>query len=597
MKAIMVMYDTLTRDFLQPYGYDWVKTPNFKRLAQRAVTFDTCYAGSMPCMPARRELHTGRYNFLHRSWGPLEPFDDSMPQILRENGIYSHLVSDHQHYWEDGGATYHTRYESWECSRGQEGDPWKARIGTRRAETVFTKTSPSEPLGMRLETHDAMNRAHIGTDHRKMPQDVTFSAGLDFIDANHAVDDWFLQIETFDPHEPFFTQQAFRDLYPDDYRGPDCDWPPYDVVLQGDDTVKHVRNLYASLITMCDSYLGRVLDKMDEYDLWNDTMLIVNTDHGFLLGEHGWWGKTIMPMYNEIVHTPLFIYDPRSMAQGERRKSLVQTIDLPATLLEYFGLPLPEDMEGRSLRPVIERDEAIREYGMYGMHASYVCITDGRYTYLRAPIAMDNQPCFEYTLMPAHMRDLFGVGELMGAELHKPFPFTKGCPVLQIPVDHFECNGAIYGSKLFDVQADPGQLHELDDPANEARLARALVCCMKENCAPVEQFERLGLSQNEGDISEESVLADRKALEQARKPVVLQDVSWEVGAQNCFWTLLNMTAPDRRPFVREGFERWMRGKSANAVSAQDVQAFMHEVVDEGQWDMMDYFMRLVGRDH
>ena len=99
MKAIMVTYDSLNRRFLSPYGCDWVQTPNFERLAEKCAVFDTCYVGSMPCMPARRELHTGRYNFLHRSWGPMEPYDDSMPQLLKENGIHSHLTSDHGHYW------------------------------------------------------------------------------------------------------------------------------------------------------------------------------------------------------------------------------------------------------------------------------------------------------------------------------------------------------------------------------------------------------------------------------------------------------------------------------------------------------------------
>ena len=92
------------------YGCDWMKTPNFERLAKRSVVFDTAYVGSMPCMPARRELHTGRLNFLHRGWGPIEPFDDSVPEILKKNGIYTHLSTDHYHYWEDGGATYHERY-------------------------------------------------------------------------------------------------------------------------------------------------------------------------------------------------------------------------------------------------------------------------------------------------------------------------------------------------------------------------------------------------------------------------------------------------------------------------------------------------------
>ncbi|MEU3958158.1 sulfatase-like hydrolase/transferase, partial [Streptomyces achromogenes] len=106
MKAVMVMFDSLNRHMLPPYGGpEWVHAPNFARLAARTVTYDTCYAGSMPCMPARRELHTGRHNFLHRGWGPLEPFDDSMPELLKQNGVHTHLVSDHQHYWEDGGAT------------------------------------------------------------------------------------------------------------------------------------------------------------------------------------------------------------------------------------------------------------------------------------------------------------------------------------------------------------------------------------------------------------------------------------------------------------------------------------------------------------
>ena len=121
MKAIMVMYDSLRRDLLESYGCDWTITPNFKRLAERSVQFENCYVGSMPCMPARRELQTGRLNFFHRSWGPMEPFDDSMPELLKKAGIYTHLISDHQHYWEDGSATYHNRYSSWKFPGDRKG--------------------------------------------------------------------------------------------------------------------------------------------------------------------------------------------------------------------------------------------------------------------------------------------------------------------------------------------------------------------------------------------------------------------------------------------------------------------------------------------
>ena len=83
----MVMYDSLCRRYLPNYGCDFTSMPNFERLSEKTVTFDNCYVGSMPCMPARREIHTGRYNFLHRSWGPIEPYDDSMPEILKQNGV------------------------------------------------------------------------------------------------------------------------------------------------------------------------------------------------------------------------------------------------------------------------------------------------------------------------------------------------------------------------------------------------------------------------------------------------------------------------------------------------------------------------------
>ena len=113
MRAIMLMFDTLSKDFLSNYGNDWIQTPNFDRLREKRLLSIILW-GSMPCMPARRELHTGRYNFMHRMWGQLEPFDHSIFDVLQQNGIYCHLVTDHSHYFEDGGATYHNRYSTWE---------------------------------------------------------------------------------------------------------------------------------------------------------------------------------------------------------------------------------------------------------------------------------------------------------------------------------------------------------------------------------------------------------------------------------------------------------------------------------------------------
>ena len=128
MKTVFVLFDSLNRHMLGPYGGKRIPTPNFDRLAKRCVTFDRHYVGSLPCIPARRDMLTGRLSFLHRSWGPMEPFDNAFPELLYGAGVYSHLITDHYHYWEDGGATYHNRYDSYEFVRGQEGDPWKAMV-------------------------------------------------------------------------------------------------------------------------------------------------------------------------------------------------------------------------------------------------------------------------------------------------------------------------------------------------------------------------------------------------------------------------------------------------------------------------------------
>ena len=89
---------------------------------------------------------------------------------------------------------------------------------------------------------------------------------------------------------------------------------------------------------------------------------------GNILSEHGWWGKVMMPYFNEIAHIPLFIWDPRTGVRGERRQALVQTIDLAPTILEYFGQEIPENMQGHSLCGTILRDDKIREYALFGQH-------------------------------------------------------------------------------------------------------------------------------------------------------------------------------------------------------------------------------------
>jgi arylsulfatase A-like enzyme len=492
------MFDSLNRHMLSAYGSNRVKTPNFSRFAERSVTFDNFYVGSMPCMPARRELHTGRLNFLHCAWGPIEPWDDSMPEILKNNGVYSHLITDHYHYFEDGGLTYHPRYSTWEFIRGQAGDPWKAEV----------KDPNDINIGINRRNYltrpDTINRKYI-KKREQFPQDRCFSAGLEFIEANCNEDNWFLQIECFDPHEPFFAPKEFIDMYPDEYDGPFFDWPDYRKVDETPEQVEHLQNQYAALVSFCDYSLGRVLDIMDEKNMWEDTMLIVNADHGFLLGEHGYWAKKVMPWYNELSHIPFFVWDPRCRVTGERRQALAQTIDIAPTILEFFGLEIPEDMQGKSLKDTIMSDKKVHDAVIFGIHGGHINVTDGRYVYMRAPAAPENNPLYNYTHFVTRMAKRYDLDQLSDPRvcLAEPFSFTKGCKPLKLP-----CSGKLEvqrggrgilidpceeGNLLYDLKNDPKQLTPIKDPDTEEMMITHMVRLMKNTDSPVEQYERMGL--------------------------------------------------------------------------------------------------------
>jgi len=505
MKTIFVLFDSLVRSALECYGGVHVATPQFQRFSNQAITFDNHYVGSLPCMPARRDLHTGRLNFLHRSWGALEPFDQSFSEILRANGAYTHLISDHYHYWEDGGSTYHNRYSSWEFIRGQEWDKWKAMVQAPldRFQKMY------HPLQQPENINDGRLQAMVNREYIKEESEFccprSFAAAFDFLDVNRNADNWILHLECFDPHEPFFAPERFRKLYPSGYTGPILDWPRYKRNEETSIEAKELQANYAALLSMCDEYFGRLLDYLDAHDMWKDTTVILTTDHGFLLGEHDWWGKNRMPFFNEIAHIPLMISHPDYRNQvGQRRQALTQTTDLMPTLLDLYGITPPTTVEGKSLLPLLDADREIRSAAIYGMFGAGTNITDGRYTYFRYPEDMTKQDLFEYTLMPMHLKSMFSVADLAQAQLAHGFDFTQGVPLLKVPARR-NAKGQPVGhtgqgsgyedttTVLFDLQNDPSQLKPFRDEVIEERLMTSMHELMKKNDAPPEAFLRLGM--------------------------------------------------------------------------------------------------------
>lgn len=506
MRAIFVLFDSLNRLALGTYG-GTLATPNFDRFARRAVTFDTHYVGSLPCMPARRDIHTGRLNFLHRSWGPLEPFDNSFAEILKHDGIHTHLVTDHGHYFEEGGATYHTRYSTWDFIRGQENDPWKAMVQPPLDRFREKYDQRHYPFGFEIDASSRMRAQHaINKEFMRAEADYPgprcFASGLEFLETNKTADNWFLQIECFDPHEPFDAPARFRAAYETGWKGGVLNWPFYEHVTDSKEEIAEIRANYAALVAMCDDYFGQLLDFMDAADMWKDTALILTTDHGYLLSEHDWWGKNLQPYYEEISHIPLILHHPEfARLAGSRIAALTQTYDLMPTILDIFGAVTPAEAQGRSALSHCRGGQDARSVGIFGMFGGPIGATDGRYAYYLYPDDLYAPGLHEYTLMPTHIRSMMSSAELRTAELVRNFSFTKDMPLLRIDALRDarripNVDGRVFenrGTQLFDLQADPSQLSPLRDPAVEHRLRRGIADMLDAHDAPRELFARYGL--------------------------------------------------------------------------------------------------------
>ncbi|MGV0817640.1 sulfatase [Martelella sp. AMO21009] len=520
MRTIFVLFDSLNRTALGAYGGMAIPTPNFDRFSARAATFDTHYAGSLPCMPARRDMQTGRLNFTHRPWGPLEPFDNAFTQHLSAAGVYTHLITDHLHYFENGGCGYAQAFDSWDFIRGQEYDPttvfavppverirekFDARhypTGTLPEGRTATRGTLAKDVWKR--SRHAINKLEPW-DEADYPTAKCFAKAFDFLDRNRDSDDWFLQLECFDPHEPFDAPERFKAMFATGYDGPVLDWPLYEKCTNSAGEIAEIRANYAALVAMCDDYFGRLLDWMNANDAWKNTTLIVTTDHGYLLGEHEWWAKNRMPYYEEISHIPLMIWHPdRSGSSGARIAELTQTTDLMPTILDLHGVATPAEARAHSLLPLLDERPSGRDTAILGMFGGPVCATDGRYTYFRFPETDDPTALPLYTLMPSHLEDMFSVSDLATAELVDAFDFTRDAPLLRVRLSKKLGESGMDilanwqgGNVLYDLAADPGQTTPLEAPEIEAHMNAAIIEHFVAHDAPEELYAHYGLTRDQ----------------------------------------------------------------------------------------------------
>ncbi len=513
MKTVLITLDSLNRHFLNPYAnseVDRIATPHIDALAKEGIVFDSHFIGSAPCMPARREMLTGCLELKHRSWGPLEPFDHALPDRLREAGSQSMLITDHFHYFEKGGENYHTGFTGYSFIRGHEKDNWK---------TGEVEIPPLNPNGFSREEHER-NRATWKTPE-DFPSYRVFAEATDWLQSGGFADSCFLYIDAFDPHEPFMVPDEYLKKVDDSgYTGDRLEWPRYGKWEGNAQELQHIRNRYRAKIMFLDDCLGGFIDTLKRRGDYEDTTIILTSDHGHYLGDHGYIGKpTESDIFNTLAHIPLFIKPAKSLdiagTLPSRVNALSTTADIYATVCDLHGAPIDDHLYGKSLLPIISgKAGKFRDYVLYGYYGMQLGYCDGQYTFLKTPVAA-NQPLYYYS---TRLSSLYSGTQKLSDAYNNASEVNIGrfipnvdFPLMRFPLPEPPIGNAEQewqGDVLYDLKND----QEQECPIRDEPLIRAykekMIFAMQSEDFPQEQYIRLGLLdesfatiENQGPLS------------------------------------------------------------------------------------------------
>ncbi len=494
MRTILITLDSLNRHFLSMYNAKEIETPCMEKLAKEGIVFEKHFTASAPCMPARRELLTGTLELRHRSWGPLEPFDKPISKTLKDIGCPTMLITDHYHYFEKGGENYHTDFTGYELIRGHEEDNWK----------TFNVEIPK--INKLTHTSDIYERNRAGfTSKENYPSALTFSKAEEWAIENIETKDFFLYIDEFDPHEPFMVPDEYLEKYDKSrYDGDLLEWAIYGKWKGDESETAHLRNRYKAKICFIDDCLEKFCNILKKNDMYDDTTIIVTTDHGHYLGEHGYTGKPCCNNYNTLFNIPLIIKPATSIESnmiGKRVTGLTSTPDIPATILDIHGLKIDENLYGKSFIPLITGEtEKIRDYVLYGYYGRQLGCCDGEYTYLKSP-SEENTPLYYYSTRITTHPSLTNKFQKMFKDSDDK-SIGNYLPNIDYPVMKFKLSESIFpmkwknieGDALFDYQNDIEQKNDIDDVELHKKYRKFLKSAMIAEKFPKEEFLRLGVN-------------------------------------------------------------------------------------------------------
>jgi arylsulfatase A-like enzyme len=367
MNVILIISDTLRQDFLGCYGNEWIHTPYLDRIAEDALVFERAQAGSFPTVPCRHDIMTGRWTMAFKPWSPLSDDQVVLSELLGSAGVVTSCFADVPNAFSPS-YNYQRGFHAWEVIRGQEWDNWKTAPATVEL--------PCDPSKLRLGG-DWTRQFLRNTAQRQVEEDYfsarTMRAAARWLEENRN-SHFFMYVDTFDPHEPWCPPKHYLERYePEGYEGDEVIYPLYDrwEKFLTEKELLHCRNLYAGEVSLVDRWIGFLVERVHDLGLEDDTAVIITSDHGFYLGEHGYIGKAILrpdqyqslPLYPEVSNIPLLVLLPHGKP-GNRSRAFAQHVDIMPTILELCGAEIPDFVEGRSLVPVFEGQDELRPFAV-----------------------------------------------------------------------------------------------------------------------------------------------------------------------------------------------------------------------------------------
>jgi arylsulfatase A-like enzyme len=370
MNVVVVVMDSLRVDHV--YG-PRAQTPTWNKAIGESLRFTRAFPEAMPTIPTRRSVMSGKRIFPYRGW---RPYKDLPPQpgwepvgsdgrmwteALQDKGWTTGYVTDNPHMLLPVHKRFRARLDRVQLVDGQV--PLRRKPTGTVSDATVDKYVPPSLRGSRAEPR---MRAYLQANPRDRPEEDylsprVFREAMGWVDWARTRQPFALVIDSFDAHEPWDVPQRLSDLYGSpDPSGiePIQPFPTpaarYEPLGLSQSLLRRMRELYAAEVTMVDAWLGHFLDRLGTLGLLDNTLVILTSDHGVLLGEYGWVGKRYTEVHTELSHVPFAIRHPAGKAKGKASRYWASHHDIGPTVLSLLGFDKPRFMNGTDLSPLLD---------------------------------------------------------------------------------------------------------------------------------------------------------------------------------------------------------------------------------------------------